>query len=97
VDSILATIIGIVGTGFVSLLGAIIMGKLVPVSRVAAAEAEADKFQLAFETLRRSSDLLEETVKRQHAVTDTANMLISMIKQAAQTPLPPQPHIGGPA
>lgn len=106
---VIVALISVIASGILSMVGAMLLGKLVPSGhvtavreeaekRILAAEARAEKYQLAYETLRRSSDLLEETVKRQHVVGDTANMLIGMIRQtAAALPSSQSTQAGGPA
>jgi hypothetical protein len=103
VSPIVVVLITVAAGGFSSLIGAILLGKLVPSSRlveanqrVAEAVAVSEKWKLAYETEKKSNELLEETVKRQHLVTDTANMLIGMIRQTANPPpLSSHPQVGG--
>lgn len=95
-SGILVAIITVVGSGMISLLGAIVMGKLVPAGQVAAARAEADKWRLAYEEKTTAFDKLEAVVERQQIVTESVNLVLAALKQTAQTTLPPQPQVGGP-
>jgi hypothetical protein len=88
-------------TGVVSLLGAILLGKLVPSSRVTdkdaeltASKVETDKWRLAYEEQRRAAEKLEDVVQRQQIVTETVNQVLTALKSTAQTPLPPY-QVGG--
>lgn len=99
----LIAILTVVGTGMVSLLGAILLGKLVPASRVteAAADAiaarlEADKWHLAYDEKSKALDKMEAVVERQQIVAESVNQVLTALKQTtAQTPLPPPYQVGG--
>jgi hypothetical protein len=101
----LIAVIAAFATGMVSLIGAILLGKLVPASRVTEATAaslaeatasrvEAEKWRLAYEEKSKALDNLETVVERQRIVTDTVNQVLAAIKSTAQTPLPPY-QVGG--
>jgi hypothetical protein len=94
-------VVAAIATGMVSLLGAILLGKLVPASRVTekdaeltAAKVETDKWRLAYEEQRRAAEKLEDVVQRQQIVTETVNQVLTALKSTAQTPLPPY-QVGG--
>lgn len=103
----LIAILTVIGTGMVSLLGAILLGKLVPASRVieataaaiadaTAARIEAEKWRLAYEEKSKALDNLETVVERQQIVAESVNQVLTALKQTtAQTPLPPPYQVGG--
>lgn len=98
-SAVLVAIATVVGGGVVSLLGAILLGKLVPAGQVTAARSEADKWRLAYEEKTAALEKLAVVVERQQVVAETVNLVLAALKQTAQTPLPPlppQPQIGGP-
>lgn len=99
-------ILGAIATGVVGLLGAVLLGKLVPASRVTeaaaaaiadatAARVEAEKWRLAYEEKSKALDKLETVVERQQIVAESVNQVLTALKQTtAQTPLPPY-QVGG--
>lgn len=98
-NAALIAMLSVVGTGIVSLLGAILLGKLVPAGQVSRAQAEADKWRLAYEEKSAALAKLEEVVERQQIVTETVNAVLAALKQTAQ--IPPssstQTQVGGSA
>jgi hypothetical protein len=99
-------VVAAIATGMVSLIGAILLGKLVPVSRVTeaaaaakaeaiAARVEAEKWRLAYDQKSKALGKLETVVERQQIVTESVNAVLEALKQTtAQTPLPPY-QVGG--
>ena len=84
-DAIWAALVSVAGTGFLGLVGAVVMRKLVPASHVAEARAEADKWRLAYEEKSAAHEKLEALVERQQIVAETVNQVLAAIKQTAQT------------
>lgn len=96
--------ISVIGTGVLSLVGSILLGKLVPAGQVAAKQAEidakaaeVDKWRLAYEEKTVALAKLEDVVERQKIVTETVNQVLAALKTTAQTPPSPQPQVGGSA
>lgn len=55
-NEVLVALIGLMGTALITLVGAILLGKLVPASQVTRAEKEAEAWKTSYEQLRQSSD-----------------------------------------
>lgn len=99
-------VVAAIATGMVSLIGAILLGKLVPAGKVTeaavasaaeatAARVEAEKWRLAYEEKSKALEKLETVVERQQIVTESVNAVLAALKQTtAQNPLPPY-QVGG--
>lgn len=78
-DGIWSAIIGVVGTGFVSLLGLVILGKLVPVSNVTRAETEAVTWKKAYDTMKQSYDAQQAILVRQQITAEITEQVMKTI------------------
>lgn len=72
-EAIWAAVVGVAGTGLLSLVGAIVMGKLVPGSRVDKAELEAATWKRAYED---QAKLLE----RQQLTADITDKVMAAVR-----------------
>lgn len=79
-DGIWSAIIGVVGTGFLSLLGAVLMGKLVPVSRVEKAEKEADTWKRSHDTLRLAYDTQANLLAKQQLTAEVTDKVMAAVR-----------------
>lgn len=70
------------GSGVLSLVGAILLGKLIPAGRETAARHEADKWKQAYEEKSKALTILEDTVRQQHIVAETTNAVLNALKQS---------------
>ncbi len=93
-SAIVSALVAVLGTGVLSLVGAILLGKLVPSGHLNALREEANRWKQAYEEKSRSLAILEETVRRQQMVTDTTNAVLNAIKQS--TVIGQQIQGGGP-
>lgn len=81
-ESVAIGLITALATGVLSLVGAILLGKLIPAGRETAARQEADKWKEAYEEKSRALAILEDTVRQQRIVADTTNAVLSALKQS---------------
>lgn len=102
-DTALTVVVSVTTPAILSLIGAVLLGKLVPAGRVTEAEARAEKnllaaekYQLAYEKQTEALRNLEDVVQRQSIVTEAVNQVFAALKQTAQIPLSPGQHQGGP-
>lgn len=78
-DGVWSAVIGVVGTGFASLLGLILLGKLVPVSRVDRAELEADTWKKAHDTMKQAFDTQSSLLIRQQITAEVTEQVMKSI------------------
>lgn len=81
-DSILAAIIGVVGTGFVSLIGAVILGVLVPASRVTKAETRVEKAEKEAATWKASYDSIKTAFEAQAKLLERQQLTAEITDKA---------------
>lgn len=78
-DGVWSAVIGVVGTGFASLLGLILLGKLVPASRVDRAELEADTWKKAHDTMKQAFDTQSSLLIRQQITAEVTEQVMKSI------------------
>lgn len=79
-DSVWSAVIGIVGTGFISLIGAVLMGKLVPASRVDRAEKEADTWKRSHDTLKLAYDTQAALLAKQQLTAEVTDKVMAAVR-----------------
>lgn len=79
-DAIWASIVSVIGTGFAGLLGAVLLGKLVPVSRVDKAEKEAATWKQSYDSMKAAFDAQSKLLERQQLTAEITDKVMAAVR-----------------
>jgi len=91
-ESFLLALCGLLGAGFLGLLIPVLTGGLVPVSRVEAAEADAQRWKEAHNKLHEAHEIQTHTLERAQLTAEITDKVMAGIQSTMSRPLKVDPN-----
>lgn len=85
-DAVWTALSSVLGTGLFGLVGAILLGKLVPVSQLERAEKEADTWRATSEQQRQSLEQKDRLLERSQLSAEITDKVMQAIEHRAGLP-----------